>query len=64
MAEVWKAKAHGARDFERVVVLKRILPHLCSDPRFVAMFIAEARLSARLNHPNIVQVFDFGELDG
>jgi serine/threonine protein kinase len=64
MAEVWKAKAHGARDFERVVVLKRILPHLCSDQQFVEMFIAEARLSARLNHPNIVQVFDFGELGG
>jgi serine/threonine-protein kinase len=64
MAEVWKAKVHGAHDFERVVVLKRILPHLCSDPRFLEMFIAEARLSARLNHPNIVQVFDFGELDG
>ncbi len=64
MAEVWKAKVHGAHDFERVVVLKRILPHLCRDPRFVEMFVSEARLSARLNHPNIVQVFDFGEVDG
>jgi serine/threonine-protein kinase len=64
MAEVWKAKAHGARDFERIVVIKRILRHLCQDPKFVEMFTAEARLSARLSHPNIVQVFDFGEWHG
>jgi tRNA A-37 threonylcarbamoyl transferase component Bud32 len=64
MAEVWKAKIHGAQNFQRLVVVKRILPHLSSDPEFVRMFTVEAKLSARLNHPNIVQVFEFSEVDG
>jgi serine/threonine protein kinase len=45
-------------------VVKRVLPHLVRDPAFVKMFIAEARLSARLTHANIVQVFELGETDG
>jgi serine/threonine protein kinase len=64
MAEVWRAKLVGAASFERPMVIKRILPHLCDDPAFVRMFIAEARLSARLHHPNIVQVFELGNVDG
>jgi serine/threonine protein kinase len=64
MAEVWKAKIHGAQNFQRLVVVKRILPHLSSDPEFVRMFTVEAMLSARLNHPNIVQVFEFAEVAG
>ena len=64
MAEVWKAKIHGAQNFQRLVVVKRILPHLASDPEFVRMFTLEAMLSARLNHPNIVQVFEFAEVEG
>jgi serine/threonine protein kinase len=64
MAEVWKAKIHGAQNFQRLVVVKRILPHLSSDPEFVRMFTVEAVLSARLNHPNIVQVFEFAEVEG
>ena len=64
MAEVWKAKIHGAQNFQRLVVVKRILPHLSSDPEFVRMFTVEAMLSARLNHPNIVQVFEFAEVEG
>jgi serine/threonine protein kinase len=64
MAEVWKAKIHGAQNFQRLVVVKRILPHLSSDPAFVRMFTDEAVLSARLNHPNIVQVFEFAEVAG
>src|SRR5881394_3408460 len=64
MAEVWKAKIHGAQNFQRLVVVKRILPHLSSDPEFVRMFTVEAKLSARLNHPNIVQVFEFSEVNG
>ena len=64
MAEVWKAKIHGAQNFQRLVVVKRILPHLSSDPEFVGMFTAEAMLSAQLNHPNIVQVFEFSEVEG
>jgi hypothetical protein len=64
MAEVWKAKIHGAQNFQRLVVVKRILPHLSSDPTFVRMFTDEAVVSARLNHPNIVQVFEFSEVAG
>jgi serine/threonine protein kinase len=64
MAEVWKAKISGPADFERTLVVKRILPHLARDPSFVEMFVAEARLSARLCHPNIVQVFELGHVDG
>ena len=64
MAEVYLAKAAGPKGFEKLLVLKRILPHLASEPSFVEMFLSEARLAAQLNHPNIVQIFDFGEADG
>jgi serine/threonine-protein kinase len=64
MAEVFLAKAAGPKGFEKLLVLKRILPHLASEPSFVEMFLSEARLAAQLNHPNIVQIFDFGEADG
>jgi serine/threonine protein kinase len=64
MAEVWKAKISGPAGFQRTLVVKRILPHLVEDPTFVQMFMAEARLSARLNHANIVQVYELGDVDG
>jgi eukaryotic-like serine/threonine-protein kinase len=64
MAEVFLAKAAGPMGFEKMLVVKRILPHLSEDPTFVEMFLAEAKLAAQLNHPNIVQIFDFGETDG
>ncbi|MFP2904832.1 protein kinase domain-containing protein [Pyxidicoccus sp. 3LFB2] len=60
MAEVFLAKSSGPLGFEKHVVVKRILPHLAEDPQFVEMFLAEAKLAARLNHANIVQIFDFG----
>ncbi|MFZ5439439.1 MAG: serine/threonine-protein kinase [Myxococcota bacterium] len=61
MAEVWRARRVGS---ERDVVIKRMLPGHHADPAFSAMFAREARLSARLRHPHIVEVFDFGEVDG
>ncbi len=64
MAEVFLAKVAGPMDFEKEVVVKRILPHLAGDEDFVEMFFTEAKLAARLNHPNIVQIFDFGQADG
>jgi len=63
MAELYKARVRGAHGFEKPLVIKRILPHLASDPQFVEMFIDEAKITARLTHPKIVQVHDF-EQDG
>src|SRR3954470_4633688 len=63
MAEVYLARRAGPHGFQKVVAVKRILPQLAQDHDFVAMFIDEARVCARLAHPNIVQVFDFGETD-
>jgi len=64
MAELFLARAEGPGGFSKQVVVKRILPHLVSDPSFVDMFLGEARLAALLNHPNVVQTFDFGEAGG
>src|SRR5262249_52103903 len=64
MAEVFLAKTDGPMGFEKQLVIKRILPHLAEDPQFVDMFLGEAKLAAQLNHPNLVQLFDFGEAEG
>jgi hypothetical protein len=64
MAEVFRAKISSSHGFEKILVVKRILPHLAADPSFVAMFIDEAKLTAQLTHPKIVQILDFGEVDG
>lgn len=60
MAEVFKAKSFGADGFEKVVVIKRILPELAQNQQFVEMAINEAKLAVALSHANIVQVFDLG----
>lgn len=64
MAEVWLARQSGASGFSRLVAIKRILSHLARDPAFVRMFLHEARLAARLSHPNIAQIFDLSEQAG
>jgi len=64
MAEVFKAKILSTHGFEKLLVIKRILPNLAADKTFVSMFIDEAKLTAQLIHPKIVQVSDFGEVDG
>ncbi len=64
MAEVFLATRFAHAGFERRVVVKQILPHLAQKPRFVEMFLREAKLVAQLDHPNIVSVFDFGVEDG
>ncbi len=64
MAEIYIARREGPHGFSKRIALKRILPQLAADPEFVAMFIDEARLCAQLTHPNLVQVFDFGEEEG
>jgi serine/threonine protein kinase len=61
MAEVFRARLPGKAGFEKIVVIKRILPHLASRKQVVDMFLAEARLTAQVQHKNIVQVFELGE---
>jgi serine/threonine protein kinase len=63
MAEVFRAKRTGVEGFEKVVAVKRILPHLSDNKEFVDMFIDEAKMVAGLTHPNIVQIFDLGKID-
>ncbi len=60
MAEIYLARQTGIQDFEKHVVIKRILPGFASDVQFTSMFLDEARLAATLQHPNIAQVFDIG----
>src|ERR1700748_1259222 len=64
MAEIFRARQSGAHGFEKILVIKRILPHPAADPEFLAMFIDEAKLQCALQHPKIVQVFEFGEVEG
>jgi eukaryotic-like serine/threonine-protein kinase len=64
MAEVFRAVAHGVEGFQRVFVVKRIHKDKSANPALRDMFVNEARISALLNHPNIVQVYDFGLIDG
>lgn len=62
MAEVYLARAKGLQGFEKLVVIKRILPVLSADPAFVEMFLNEARIAAQLQHTNVVQVYDMGSV--
>jgi serine/threonine protein kinase len=62
MAEIFLARANGLAGFERYVVLKRIRPERDDDPRWVTMFLDEARLAAQLQHPNVAQVYDLGQI--
>jgi serine/threonine protein kinase/ABC-type branched-subunit amino acid transport system substrate-binding protein len=64
MAEIFLAKQIGVEGFERNVVIKRMLSHLSSQPEFVDMFLDEARLAARLTHPNIIPIYDLGQAEG
>ena len=59
MAEIFLAQSHGPEGFEKQVVIKRIRSVLADDPSFVQMFIAEARVASKLNHANVVHIFDF-----
>jgi eukaryotic-like serine/threonine-protein kinase len=63
MAEVWVAQSVSVAGFKKKVAIKRILPGLLKDERFVRMFLDEARLSLHFNHANVVTVFDLGKSD-
>jgi serine/threonine protein kinase len=60
MAEVYKGRVVGAEGFEKYVAIKRILPDLAEDERFVKMLLTEARIHSALSHRNIVQIHDLG----
>jgi len=63
MAELFLADYVRQDGFKRKVAIKRILPHLAGNPDFIKMFTREARLAALLQHPNIVQIFDYGSIE-
>ena len=63
MAELYRGKISGEEGFEKAVAVKKILPHLSAEQEAVSYFIDEARLAALLQHPNIVQIYDFGRLE-
>ncbi len=64
MAQVFLARKSGPGGFAKLQVIKRILPALGKEPEFVQMFLDEARLAARFEHPNVVQVYDLGDAEG
>ncbi|MGM0597089.1 MAG: protein kinase domain-containing protein [Myxococcota bacterium] len=64
MAEVFLAKSFGSDGFEKLVAIKRILPNIAEDEEFIKMFIDEAKISVKLNHPNIAQITDLNQENG
>lgn len=62
MAQVFKAKTVDPGGFERLVVIKRILPHISEDPEYVAMLIDEAKIAVHFTHGNIAQIYDLGRV--
>jgi len=64
MGRLYIAERRGVQGFVKIVALKRILPHLADSTRLRDMFLNEARIAARLEHPNIVATYELGEVDG
>ncbi|HEX9984587.1 MAG TPA: TonB family protein [Thermoanaerobaculia bacterium] len=62
MAEVWKARMKGVEGFQKIVAIKKILPHLSDNQDFIEMFVDEAKLAAQLNHSNIIHIYDLGKI--
>lgn len=62
MASVHRARELGIEGFERIVALKRLLPHLAEDATFIKSFVREAKLASLLHHVNIVQIFELGRV--
>jgi serine/threonine-protein kinase len=63
MAEIFKARLDGIGGFHRTFAIKRILPHLTTNPEFVDMLVDEAKVAGLLSHANIVQILDLGSID-
>src|SRR5215218_8772856 len=64
MGQGFLARQQGPVGFEKLVEVKRILPHLTEEEEFIHMFFDEARIASHLNHPNIAQIYDLGEAEG
>ncbi|WP_394830516.1 serine/threonine protein kinase [Pendulispora rubella] len=64
MGSVWAAMLRGKHGFEKLVAIKTILPEFAAEPRFRALLLNEAQLTARIEHPNVVQTFELGEHNG
>jgi serine/threonine protein kinase len=60
MATVYLARVSGVGGFQRFVAIKRLHPHLAREPEFIEMFLDEARLAARIHHPNVVSILEIG----
>ena len=61
MAAVWAARLQGTRGFQKIVAVKTMLPDVSDDPDFQTMFLDEARVAARIRHPNVAEILDLGE---
>jgi serine/threonine protein kinase/outer membrane protein assembly factor BamD (BamD/ComL family) len=63
MAELFRAMITSVQGFEKLIAIKKILPHLATEEELVSSFIDEAKLAALLHHQNVVQIYDFGSLE-
>jgi len=63
MASVWAARLKGSRGFAKTVAVKTMLPLLSDDPAFEEMFLQEAEIASRIQHPNVAAILDLGEED-
>jgi len=63
MAELFLALQRSVAGFEKLIVVKRVLPHLAKDDSFIDMLLTEARIAATLNHPNIAHIYDVGQAE-
>src|SRR5262245_4910861 len=64
MGEIFLARQHGVAGFDRLAILKSLLPDLAESSEAVDQFLDEARVAATLNHPNIVSIYEVGKWDG
>jgi serine/threonine-protein kinase len=64
MAEIFLALQRSMAGFEKLIVVKRVLPHLAKDQAFIELLLTEARIAATLNHPNVAHIYDVGEANG
>ncbi|WP_157069376.1 serine/threonine-protein kinase [Sandaracinus amylolyticus] len=64
MAELFLALQRSVAGFEKLIVVKRVLPNLAQDRSFIELLLTEARIAATLNHPNVAHIYDVGEVEG